>query len=181
MDLLTALDQTFAHAGGVIAGVRPEQLDDPTPCEKWSVRELLEHMIGVVDGIGASVSGGAPDGPFELGPDPAAQFRQASAANLAAWRTPGKLDEVIDGGPGPMPGQVLAGINLLDTATHAWDLATATGQPAALPEGVAAVALDASHQIVTPEIRAGRFGPEVAAGDGAGPTDQLVAFLGRRP
>jgi uncharacterized protein (TIGR03086 family) len=181
MDLLAALDQTFSHAGGVIAGVRPEQLDDPTPCEKWTVRDLLEHMIGVVDGMGASVSGAAPDRPFELGPDPAAQFRQASAATLAAWRTQGKLDEMIDGGPGPMPGQVLAGINLLDTATHTWDLATATGQPPSLPEGVAAAALDASHQIVGPEIRAGRFGPEVTADDGAGPTERLVAFLGRRP
>ena len=29
-------------------------------------------------------------------------------------------------------GRVLAGINLLDTATHTWDLATATGHPTAL-------------------------------------------------
>ena len=181
MDMLSALDQTFAHAGGVIAGVRQEQLDDPTPCEKWTVRDLLEHMIGVVDGMGASVSGAAPSRPFELGPDPAAQFRQASAATMAAWQTPGKLDEVINGGAGPMPGQVLAGINLLDTATHTWDLATATGQPTALPEGVATAALEASHQIVNPEIRAGRFGPEVAADEGAGSTERLVAFLGRQP
>ena len=32
-----------------------------------------------------------------------------------------------------MPGRMLAGINLLDTATHTWDIATATGQPAQLP------------------------------------------------
>ena len=181
MDLLTALDQTFAHADGVIAGMRPEQLDDPTPCERWTVRDLLEHMIGVVDGIGASVSGEVADRPFELGLDPAAQFREVSAATLAAWRSPGKLDEVIDGGPGPMPGRVLAGINLLDTATHTWDLAAATGQPPALPDAVAIAALDVSQQIVSPELRTGRFGPEVTACEGAGPTDRLVAFLGRRP
>jgi hypothetical protein len=34
---------------------------------------------------------------------------------------------------------------------------------------------------VTPELRPGRFGPEVSIGDDASPTDQLVAFLGRKP
>ena len=90
---------------------------------------------------------------------------------MAAWRTPGVLDRVVDAGPGPMPGRVLAGINLLDTATHTWDLATATGQPAELPEPVAVAALEASGEIVSPELRPGRFGPEQAAPDGASTTD----------
>ena len=91
------------------------------------------------------------------------------------------LDAIIDAGPGPMPGRVLAGINLLDTATHSWDLATATGQPAALPEDVAAAAMEASRATISPEIRPGRFGPEVDAPSGASATDALVAFLGRTP
>ena len=52
-----------------------------------------------------------------------------------------------------MPGHVYATINLLDTATHTWDLATATGQPAELPEPVASAAMDASRMIVTDELR----------------------------
>ncbi len=80
-----------------------------------------------------------------------------------------------------MPGHVVAGINLLDTATHTWDLATATGQPAELPEPVATAALEASEQIVSPEIRTGRFGPEQPVPAGASPTARLVAFLGRTP
>ena len=56
---------------------------------------------------------------------------------MAGWRTPGMLDRIIDGGPSPMPGSALASINLLDTATHTWDLATATGQPQALPDEIA--------------------------------------------
>jgi uncharacterized protein (TIGR03086 family) len=80
-----------------------------------------------------------------------------------------------------MPGRVLAGISLLDTATHAWYLATATGQPAALPDDVAEAALEASRTTISPEIRPGRFGPEVAAPVGASTTDMPVAFLGRTP
>src|SRR3954451_277460 len=180
MELIDALDHAFQHAEGVIGQVRPDQYDNRTPCDQWSVRDLLEHTIGVVAGLGAAASA-QPAAAFELGDDPAAQFRDAAKTSIDAWRTPGVLDRVIETGPRPMPGRVLAGINLLDTATHTWDIATATGQSAKLPDDVAATALEASHSIISPEIRAGRFGPEVAVPPGADVTDQLVAFLGRQP
>lgn len=180
MDVIDALDQTFDHAHGVIAGVRVDQYADTTPCAEWSVRDLLDHMVGVVAGLGSAAAGTEPS-PFELGDEPAVQFQAAAAAAMEAWRRPGVLDAMIDGGPGPMPGRVLAGINLLDTATHSWDLATATGQPAALPDDVAVAAMEASRATIAPEIRPGRFGPEVDAPSGASATDALVAFLGRTP
>ncbi|MGH9136612.1 MAG: TIGR03086 family metal-binding protein [Acidimicrobiales bacterium] len=180
MDIVDALDQTFRHAHQIIGGVRPDQYEEKTPCDEWSVRDLLEHMIGVVAGLGAAAAGAPPEA-FVLGTDPAAQFEQAAASALIGWRTPGVLDRVVDAGPGPMPGRVLAGINLLDTATHTWDLATATGQPARLPDDVASAALEASLATISTELRPGRFAPELTAEPGAGPTDRLVAFLGRRP
>jgi uncharacterized protein (TIGR03086 family) len=180
MELIDALEQTFQHAGGVIGNVRADQYDDPTPCPAWAVRDLLSHTIGVVAGLGAAAAGDPP-AEFALGADPAAQFREAAAAALAAWRTPGVLDKIVDAGPGPMPGRLLAGINLLDTATHTWDIASATGQPTQLPTAVAEAALEASRVTISAEIRPGRFGPEVPAAPDAGPTEQLVAFLGRQP
>jgi uncharacterized protein (TIGR03086 family) len=180
VDVLDALDEAFRHTHGVIAGVRAEQYGDKTPCTEWTVRELLEHMIGVVAGLGAAAAG-EPRSPFQLGDDPSQQFELASATAMAAWRRPGVLDRVIDAGPGPMPGSALASINLLDTATHAWDLAAATGQPRELPPSVAAAAIAASQAIVTDELRAGRFAAEQPAPDGATATEQLVAFLGRTP
>ncbi len=180
IDIIDSLEQAFQHAQGVIANVTVGQYNDKTPCDEWTVRDLLQHTISVVAGIGAAASG-APRSSFELGPDPALQFHDAATSNLAAWRTPGALDRMVDGGPGPMPGKVLAGINLLDTATHTWDLATATGQPSALPESVAASALEASRSIISPDVRSGRFGPEVSAPADASMTERLVAFLGRQP
>ena len=136
MEVVDALDKTFDHAHGVIARVRPDQHDAATPCSEWTVKNLLEHMIGVVAGLGSAAAGTSPT-PFELGADPGAQFARAAQSAIDAWRSPGVLDAIIDAGPGPMPGRVLAGINLLDTATHAWDLAIATGQPADLPDDIA--------------------------------------------
>ena len=180
MELTAALDKCFAHTHGVLLGVRPEHLTDPTPCAKWTVKDLLEHMIGVVAGLGAAAAG-TPGGPFHLGADPAAQFREAADSALAAWNAPDVMERIIEAGPGPMPGAVLAGVNLLDTTTHAWDLAVALGRPPTLPDDVALAALEQSHRIVTAEIREGRFDPEVPAPAGADPTQRLVAFLGRTP
>ena len=182
MDLVTSLDQTFQHAHGVIANVQPAQYGRATPCEEWTVGDLLEHMIGVVARLGAAAAGTPPDGfASELSTDPAAQFQHAASAALAGWGSPGVMDRVVDGGAGPMPGRVLAGIYLLDTATHTWDLATATDQPRVLPVDIAEAALEVSLQTIAPEIRPGRFGPELTPRADASATERLVAFLGRTP
>jgi uncharacterized protein (TIGR03086 family) len=180
MDSATSLEHTFEHTRKVIGNVRPDQYELATPCTEWNVRRLMEHLIGVVSGLGAAAAGRQPT-PFELGDDPAAQFGDAADEALVAWRADGVMDKIVDGGAGPMPGSVLAGINLLDTATHTWDLATATGQDPSLPDDVAEAAYQASQMIVAPELRPGRFDPEVPAPDDADPTQRLVAFLGRVP
>ena len=184
MELVDALDQTFDHAYKVVAGVQPTQYGDPTPCDEWNVQQLLTHIVAVTTVMGeATAAGEASRRPNDvaLAEDPTAQFRAAADAALAGWRKPGIMDETINAGPGPMPGRALAGINLLDTATHSWDLARATGQSSELPPAVAEAALEASHQIVNDQLRPGRFGPELDAPKDCGPTDRLVAFLGRTP
>ena len=180
MELIAALDKSFNHTHNVLLNVSPEHYGLATPCSEWTIQELLDHTIGVVAGLGCAAAGTEAQ-PFVLGEDPAAQFRDAADATLAAWSTPGVLDQIITGGAGPMPGSVLAGINLLDTTTHSWDLATALGRPASLPDDVAEVALANARAIISDAIRPGRFAPPVDPAPDANPTELLVCFLGRRP
>src|SRR4051794_13532776 len=118
MDLVDALDRTFDHTHSVIAGIKPQQYDAPTPCSEWNVRAVMEHMVGVVALMGAGASGQPLQRPqeFELAPDPAAQFADIAKRTIAAWRAPGILDATMNAGPGDLPGRVYANINLLDTA-----------------------------------------------------------------
>ncbi len=51
MDPRPILDRAIASGGVAIAGVRPEQLTDPTPCTEMNVRALLAHLIGVLDRV----------------------------------------------------------------------------------------------------------------------------------
>ncbi len=184
MELLDALSQTFDHTSKVVAGVRADQLDTPTPCREWDVRALVTHTMGVVVNMGRGASGTEllPDiNAVSLDADLGAQFRTEADRTLAAWTARG-LEGEVNVGAGPMPAPVGISINLLDTATHSWDIARATGQDADLPDALAATVLAAGQNVVTDETRkfAG-IDPAIPVGPDAGPTDQLVAFLGRQP
>jgi uncharacterized protein (TIGR03086 family) len=81
-----------------------------------------------------------------------------------------------------MAAQAAIALNLVDTSTHAWDIARATGQGGTLHDELAATVLAAARTIVNDQLRAQvGFDPPVAVPAGAGPMDQLVAFLGCQP
>ncbi|MCU1350798.1 MAG: hypothetical protein JWM05_7 [Acidimicrobiales bacterium] len=184
MELLDALAQTFDHASGTIGGVRADQLADTTPCTEWDVRTLLSHLTGVVTNMGLGASGSpllADTSAFQIGDEPAIQFRSAADGTIAAW-TARNLADTVDVGAGPMPAQVAMTINLVDTATHTWDVARATGQPDELPGELGPFVLDLAHGFVNDDVRnfAG-IGPAIPVDPAATPTTQLAAFMGRQP
>jgi uncharacterized protein (TIGR03086 family) len=116
-----------------------------------------------------------------LDTDLAAQFRAEADRTFAAWTAHG-LDGEMNIGAGPMPAPACMSVNLIDTATHSWDIAHATGQDGNLPDELAATILAIAQGFVSDAIRGfAGFDPPVPVAGDAGPTDQLVAFLGRRP
>jgi uncharacterized protein (TIGR03086 family) len=183
-DLVRALDETFDYAARVVNGVRPEQLDAPTPCTEWDLRTLLRHMTGVVVDMGRGAAGeqllADRDG-YELAEDVGAQFQAEADRTLEAWKVRG-LDGEVDVGAGPMPAAAAISVNLVDTGTHAWDVAKTTGHDDALPEDLAATILDVAEGFVTPQLRqAIGIDAPVPVADDAPATDRLVAFMGRNP
>lgn len=184
MDRLDAMAATFDHAATIVAGVRSDQLSDPTPCEEWDVQTLLGHLTGVVVNCGRGAAGAAllPGAiSVPMAEDREAKFRVEADRTLAAWRAC-DLNGMVDIGAGPMPAAMALGVNLVDTTTHTWDVARATGQQLDLSADHAAVVLEASREVVKDDLRSVvGFNPPVDVADAAGPVDELVAFLGREP
>ena len=183
MELLDALSQTFDHATKVVGGVQPDQLSARTPCTEWDVKTLLSHMTGVVNNMGRAALGDDLNpnmNEFPLEDDLGSQFRAEAERTLAAWKTKAP-DDVVNVGAGPMPAQIAMTINLVDTTTHAWDVARATGQDMTLPDDLGQTVLGAAKGFVNDDIR--KFvgiDPPVDAGPDAGLGDQLAAFMGRK-
>jgi uncharacterized protein (TIGR03086 family) len=174
-DLLDLYGEASAWANEKVAGAA-DQLTAPTPCERWDVQTLMDHMLdtqryflGSARGEDAALP--SPDPPRMLGDDPVADFRRCRTDMLAAFGEEGVVDKT-----GPA-----LGIAFSDQLLHGWDLARATGQDARMPDGLAEAAYAMIHGRFTDEQRKGTFGPELAVGPEASPQDRLLAYTGREP
>jgi uncharacterized protein (TIGR03086 family) len=175
------LSRALRVVGDLVTGVRPEQWSAPTPCTDWNVHQLVNHLVAVNLTIASLLSGQAlPErGLDHLGDDPAGAYRASGATLQAAFDQPGILERSFQGTLGTATGEELLQIRLYDLLAHGWDLAQATGQPAGLPEDLAAQALTFARVQLSTQPRTGRFGPAQPTADDAPAIDRLVAFLGR--
>ncbi len=188
MEILEQLEGAFASTGRIVAGVRPAQLSEPTPCKEWDVGTVMAHATGVIrrfewTALRQSPPAAAPAGPDDLDEDFVGAYRSAAESTLAAWSRPGALEGTCRLPIGmELPASAAAGINTVDALVHGWDLAKATGQDPTLDPALATAALEFCSTAITDDIRnRGAFDAIVPVPDVASPTDRLVGFLGRQP
>ena len=182
------LSQGFASTGKILAGVSSDQLESPTPCGSWTVRDVVNHVVGgttyfaLTAETGTAPSGNSTD--FTTG-DYVSQFKEGAARAVKAFDAEGAMEKVVKLPFGELPGSAFVNIATIDTFTHGWDLARATGQPTDLDPELAAQLLSIAQAFLSDAMRGpdgqAPFGPEVEPAAGACPADQLAAFLGRRP
>ncbi|MCX4658566.1 TIGR03086 family metal-binding protein [Streptomyces uncialis] len=175
------LARVCASVGDLLAGVRPEQWKEPTPCTEWNVREVVAHLVGMDLVFAAMVGGGpVPDrGADCLGDDPVGAYRSSSASLLAAFSVPGVLERSYRGPLGSATGTERLQIRLYDLLAHGWDLTQATRIPVRLPEDVAERALAFARSQLSTQSRSGRFAEPQPVEETAPAIDRLAAFLGR--
>jgi len=190
MDEVATMHKVITMTGQVVDNIDPSQLDNPTPCTEWTVRDLLNHVVGGATMFGLCVrDGSVPDEKLgelmmgdNLGPDFKASFHHATADAEEAFALPGAMDKVVKLPFGEMPAGEALNIAIFDVATHAWDLAKATGQSTDLDPEVSAVAYMVAQNMLSDELRgAGIFGPEITVADDAPVADRLAALAGRTP
>jgi uncharacterized protein (TIGR03086 family) len=185
--LATALDGT----GQLVGGVTDEQWELPTPCTHWTIRQLVDHLVGG-NRLFARVLRGEPLPPPEdlgrrghadqLGNDPAAAFRTSADELLAALRAPGVLQRTHTVPVGRLPGPAVVHLRIVETLVHGWDLARATGRQLPFPDQLAEQELTFSRDLLgrLPEGRK-PFALSRPVADDAPPIDRLAALLGRGP
>src|ERR1022692_414085 len=61
MDIRDLNRRTLATTIEIVDAVRGDQLDLPTPCAEWTLRQLLGHMIGQHYGFAAAARGETSD------------------------------------------------------------------------------------------------------------------------
>jgi uncharacterized protein (TIGR03086 family) len=183
---MTELDRAFDSTLTILAKVEPGQLDAPTPCASWDIRALISHFTGTARWWASLVTGkgDAQDADYAAA-DFADAYEESIRIARAAFGADGVLDATVRLPFGEFSGAIVLGMAAVEQFTHGWDLARAIGYPTDdLDPGLAAELLGQARAVVTDAYRGpdgqALFGPATEAPAGAGPVDQLAAFLGRR-
>lgn len=183
MDPIEQLSHILPTVSGVVEGIEPEQLDDPTPCSRFAVVDVLDHMI-VLGGTFTHHFRGEPapevDAPPRIGVVPARWFRETMDDLLDAAASPGARERKIDTPFGKMPGETFARLVAFDGLVHGWDLATSTGQDYPVDPDVVGAVDDFAREALTDDMRDGdTFAGATEAPPHASRLEKLVAFSGR--
>jgi uncharacterized protein (TIGR03086 family) len=179
--------RALASTRTFVAGIASDQWADPTPCDGWDVRALVNHVVAgnlwaaelatghTIDEVGDLFDGD------QLGDSPIEAYDQSAEVAARAFEAPGALDAPCAVSYGPVPGAVYAGHRFIDVLIHGWDIATATGQPTTLDPQL----VEACRDVIAPQLAgfqaSGMFGSPAGEADASDPQTQLLQSLGRRP
>jgi uncharacterized protein (TIGR03086 family) len=180
MDMINLYADAVQRNQKRVENLRTDQFDDPTPCTEWTVRALLDHIIGGYRMFATALGATVP----EAADDPAAAHRAAADAAVRAFGAPDARQRSLVLPVGEVSGEAALGLALTDAVVHGWDLAKATGQDTTIDESLATMLLAGLEQSITADMRQPGgpvFAPPVPVDAGRPAGDRLVAFLGRRP
>jgi uncharacterized protein (TIGR03086 family) len=186
-DVRALFADALAMAESVVAAVRPEDLERPTACAEWNVRDVLGHLVATVRqaervGRGARTST-AGVARLERRDRWAPTFAAAARMARAAWADEAgpPADARVPWGLVPTP-VALAGF-VLEVVAHTHDVAEGIARTELLDERLGDAALGIAERFLPAALRGNGavFAEPVAVPPTAGAYGRLAAFLGRAP
>lgn len=187
MDTMESYRRAQDGLDAVLAEVRPDQWDGPSPCAEWTVRDVAGHVIWAQDQLRAWATGqeytetaGAPGAPRPAvlaGADPVATWRAARERSLAALTRETLAAPVSLPGTGEVPLAAVITVLTADQVGHTWDVGHAAGLDVRLDPALVTMTFGWARTNVgrAPAF----FGPELTPPDGADEQTRMLAFLGR--
>jgi uncharacterized protein (TIGR03086 family) len=174
---------------GLAANVSDDQLDNTTPCQGRTVRQLIGHLVGLTAAFRAAAD--KDFGPLtDTNPDASgwpdaddgwrATLNRRGPLLVEAWRSPAAWEGMTRAGGVDLPGEVAGLVALDEVVLHGWDLARATGQDYEIDEQTAAALLPFVSGF-DPAGTPGMFGPAVDTSPDSTAFEQVLARAGRDP
>lgn len=159
--------------------VGPEQWASQSPCEEWTARDVVRHVVDVHGMMLGFIGRSASPAP-SVDDDPLGALGSARADVQLVLDDPDLARTEYEGFFGPTTIEATIDRFLcFDLVIHGWDLARATGQDDGLdPAEVERIQADALA--LGDNIRQ-VCAPAIDLGEGASAQDRLLAYLGRDP
>ena len=170
------MSNTFSER---VEGVGVGEWDRPSPCEGWSARDVVAHVVGNAVAISKLAGREVGDLP-SLADDPASAWMVARQVLQGALEDDRVAQQEIAGPRGTSTlEQAIAKLGIGDVLVHTWDLARATGQDERLDPDEVHRLLESMKARGASLQDGGHYGPSVAVPDGADEQTQLLSLTGR--
>ena len=175
------LERSIAYTRASLVQVTEADLDRPTPCHGWALRDLLGHMDDSLEAMAAAAQATSlslvPSEPPTAGTDLLDSICLRARGLLGHWHP--ERGGGVDLGELSLPRELLGAVGALEITLHGWDVAESIGQPRSSPPGLAMDLWPVARHHVTGADRPFRFGPPVEVSDWATPATRLLAHTGR--
>ncbi|BEP14422.1 TIGR03086 family metal-binding protein [Acidothermaceae bacterium B102] len=179
MSDIDVLEGVLAKLEDLVAGVRPDQLDDPTPCPDFDVRALIDHIVDLLGNFASGAQGQPVPDVGTYDPVKAVHVRREQI--IDGWRRNGTDRDVSVMGSGPgMPGGAVLGLTIMEYEAHGSDLAMATGQAIPFTDDELGVALARGEATLQDDYRGDAFGPRLDVPADAPVRERFLGFMGRK-
>ncbi|MGW0640371.1 maleylpyruvate isomerase family mycothiol-dependent enzyme [Nocardia salmonicida] len=178
-DLLRLDAMALALIAHDVTTVSDTELDAPTPCDGWTVTDLIDHMNERHEDVIASVLA-----PIDHGADdPRDGFPQTAARWVVAMEQTGATVDLPE--RGPLATDTVLAIHFVDMLVHRWDLSRALSRPYPVPDRLLEAALPIARSITAPGSAlngpGGSYRPRVESNRALPAMDTIAALLGRNP
>ncbi|WP_134656293.1 TIGR03086 family metal-binding protein [Streptomyces sp. H23] len=180
---LQLIPDAIDRFGTRVHAVGRDQWNDATPCTEWTVRDLVNHLVGehlwvphLLAGETMAQVGDRYDGDM-VGADPVRAWDEAAKRSLAAWKG-ADLSGTAQFSFGEAPLTMYADQILVDLTVHEWDLARGCGRPEALDPAAVAHGLAYARANAERMAALGIIAAPVPTGS-TDPAVQLLSLLGR--
>ncbi|MDV6274444.1 TIGR03086 family metal-binding protein [Rhodococcus erythropolis] len=163
-----------------IDAVPADHWDNDSPCEGWTARDVVRHVLDserdMVKVVGLELASGP-----SVDDDPSAAWAAVRDSMQEILDDPAKSTLEYDGHFGRTNlGATVEGFLCFDLVIHGWDLAAATGTDTTMRDAdvdwVSEIAAGLGDSI----RMSGVCGPEIQVPDNADKATKLLAFLGRK-
>ena len=163
-----------------VASVPDDAWDNPSPCEEWTARDVVGHVVDTQGMFLGFVSREMDDHP-SVDDDPEGAVRAVTGRIRQDLDDEALAAETFDGMMGTQRfDEAVDRFLSADLIVHGWDLAKATGQDTEIADGDIADLRKWAEAFPSEAMRGpGAFGPEVVVADDASDQERLLAVLGR--
>jgi uncharacterized protein (TIGR03086 family) len=186
MDIPAMFRRAVAEFDARVGQVGDQQWQGPTPDEDWTVRDLVNHVVGedlwvpaLLAGSTIAEVGNSFDGDV-LGVEPGAAWAAACAEAVRAVEQDGAMDRIVHLSFGDVPGSEYTMQLFADHLIHAWDLARAIGADERLDGQLVASCANWFQAVEDAYRSTGAIAARPLMADGADAQTVLLARFGRR-